>query len=99
MFAGIPAHATDIWGRVQVNVPYGQGWAGRPYANVVLFQVAQNGVFSHVGSYNTGPDGMYYFYNMAPGWSYRVQVNGGPYVDFVLPYLPGFDVMPIWLPN
>lgn len=97
LLSPLPSHAVDIRGRVQVNTNYNPGWAPRPYANVALITFDQFNQPYIISSYQTGSDGMYFFYNLRPG-PYRVVVNNGPSMDFYLNNVAYFDVAPIWVP-
>lgn len=95
-FLSVPAYAVDLRGRVQVPTSYPPGWAPRPYANVVLIGFNQFNQPYFLASFNTGADGMYFFYNVYPG-PYRVVVNNGPFVDIAVGNTASFDVVPIWI--
>jgi hypothetical protein len=94
----LSTYAVDIRGRVQIQTNYNPGWAPRPYANVDLYTFTPSNQPVYITSYTTGPDGMYFFYQLRPG-PYRVVVNNGQYLDFGLGNTRTFDVNPIWVYN
>ena len=72
--AALPAGATDLRGRVEGQNAYSASPFALNGARVEL--VDRNG--RTVGTYSTGPDGMYYFRNVAPG-AYTLRVNKRSY--------------------
>lgn len=69
------ASATDLRGRIEGFNQYSRF----PYpiggAMVDLYVQTRPGIWQPAGRYITGPDGMYYFRNIYPGY-YSLQVNG-----------------------
>lgn len=88
--ATVSAYAATVRGRLDRRDGYGRTYAAA-YVNVTLF----NSQLGRSAPAYTGTDGMYYFYNVPPGYytlqlwlypgrqplSYRIQVYDQPYTD------------------
>jgi hypothetical protein len=74
LLLAVPASATDLRGMIQGNHPYSSQSFPVKGATVKLYQ--QSGrAWRLVDATVSGPDGMYYMRNIAPG-RYWLQING-----------------------
>jgi hypothetical protein len=68
------AGATNLRGRIVHYDPYSRNLYPMPNIRVDLYVF--NGGWVDIGYAFSGPDGMYYFNNVAPGANFLIQVNG-----------------------
>ena len=86
------AAATDLRGRIESRNQFTSIATPRSGAAVELLDASGRRV---LGRYSTGPDGMYYFRNIAPG-SYKLRVAGSVY-PLSVESRPAQDIAPIRL--